>query len=133
MPTTYPVTEVPAVSITPTTAPGTGKVTGTIKLNDEPVVDKTLYLATFLQNEEGVDYTAVVDVAVSPKTFTDPDGNFAFINVAPGEYSLVLDIVTSQFLLLKPGTQEHFNINVAADGTVEMGVLNYDELPIPPQ
>lgn len=130
--TAYPMpTAESAVAPTPTTAAGTGKVTGTIQLNGKPVENILLFLGTFLKNSEGVEYTAVVEPAFSPQAYTDAEGKFTFVNITPGKYTLVLDNVTSQFLLFKPGTQDHYTIEVMPDSTVDMGELNYDELPLP--
>lgn len=130
--TSYPVpTQESAPEITPTPEAGTGQVTGTLKLNGEPVESTLLFLGTFLKNSEGVEYTAVVEPAFSPQAYTDAGGKFTFYNVKPGRYTLVLDNVTSQFLLFKPGTQDHYTIEVTPDGAVDLGELVYDELPIP--
>lgn len=130
-PTSYPA---PAVEFiqepTWTPAPGTGKVTGVLKLNGKPVNDVTLFLGTFLQNDEGQDFTAYVEPATSPKTGTLSDGSFTFVNVAPGRYSLILYNAVTQYLLFKPGTQEHYVIEVAENGTFDLGLMDYDELPL---
>lgn len=130
--TGYPVPSVEVIyEPTWTPAPNTGMVTGVLKLNGEPVKNTTLFLGTFLKNAEGQDFTAVVEPAVSPQTSTFPDGSFSFVNVAPGRYSLILSNAVSQYLLFKPGTQEHYVIEVSENETFDVGVIDYDELPLP--
>jgi hypothetical protein len=56
-----------------------------------------------------------------------------FDNVPPGNYGLILDVITNTYLLMKPGSQEALLIELSADQQVDLGTLLYDSLPIPSQ
>lgn len=132
--TSYPMPEI-TFSPAPTWTPDAsmGRAVGKLLLNGKPVKPDTLvFLAGFLKNAEGVDFTAVVEPAKSPKAYTDGDGNFVFTNAPPGRYTLVLDNVVSSYLLYVPGTQDMLFVDIAAGGEANIGTLDYEDLPILP-
>ena len=133
-PTSYPVMQETQVE-QPTWTPDAsmGSATGRLLLNGKPVkVDTLIFLATFLKNADGIEFTAVVEPSTSPKAYTDAEGNFTFINVAPGRYTLVLDNVVTSYLLYVPGTQDNLYVEVAAGSQADIGTLDYEDLPLPP-
>jgi hypothetical protein len=118
---------------TPTFMSGTGIVTGTILLNGAPVKNFRLYLAYILKNAQGVEMAASIDPAASPTTFTDQNGMFKFVNVAPKRYSLVLNNALNSYMLFKPKSRDNLIIDVTTGNfNVDIGILDYDELPINP-
>lgn len=100
-------------------------------MKGEPVENALLFLGVFLKNQDGVDFTAVVEPATSPKAYTDEDGNFIFQNVDTGRYTLIFDNIVAEYLLYKPGTEDYFIIEVVSSEQVDMGILDFEELPIP--
>lgn len=128
----YPAaTNAPVIVPTWTTAPGTGVVSGVLKVHGKPVKGILLYLGTFLKNSAGQEFTAVVEPAKSPSTNTDESGNFTFINLQPGRYSLIMDNVAKQYLLYKPNSKDYIAIDLPAGGKVDLGTLDYSDLPVP--
>lgn len=130
--TAYPAPAFQTETLGPTvTADATkGLVKGAIYLNGKPVGNAILSLADVLKAENGEEYTAV-ERSKSQKTTTQPDGSFSFRNVPPGRYALVYSIVVESYLLYKPGkTDEAILLDVAEGQDVDLGKLDFDELPM---
>jgi len=103
-----------------------GIVTGRLLVDNKPAANVILYLAEVTKDNLGVERIASFSRANSPKAYTDGDGQFYFIDVPPGKYGLILDIVASAFLLHIPGTEEQLLITVIAGEQVDLGDLQYD-------
>ncbi|MBN1371483.1 MAG: hypothetical protein JW987_06045 [Anaerolineaceae bacterium] len=131
--TAYPI-EMPNPDTSIQTEPsasGTGTLTGTILLNGRPVVNVNLFLAQTLTNSEGAEIVAEMDVVTSPRSFTNSAGEFIITNIKPGRYALILDIAVKSFLLTFPDNQETILMTIEPDLIIELGVLDFTELPIP--
>lgn len=116
---------------TPTMDPQLGYASGRLLLNNKPVNGMTLDLAEVIVDKSGNDIVAGLDRVNSPSVVTDNQGRFAFINIKAGRYALILDLITSQFLLSYPGREDPIIIQVEVGKTVDLGDLNFSELPIP--
>jgi hypothetical protein len=114
-----------------TTDPQMGSVTGRLLLNDKGVGDALLYLAAVVKDKSGKDIVAGLDRMNSPNVRTDTQGTFNFVNVAAGRYALILDVVTSQSMINYPDKETPIIVDVTAGKAVDLGVLNYDSLPLP--
>ena len=118
----------------PTVDSQRGQVKGILRVQkdagSEPVVNAILYLAPLLKDDKGTETAAAMDRITSPSTVTNAEGVFAFINIAPGGYTLVLDRITNSYALFKPNTQESLIIRVEAGQVVDLGTLTYDSLPL---
>jgi hypothetical protein len=123
----------PAFVATPAT--GKGVVTGVLMLgtaqNAKPVANVILYLAATIKDSGGNENVAEMDRVNSPRAATDGQGRFAFANVPPGKYGLVLDVITASYILNRPDDGKSFLFTVAAGETVNLGTLEYDSLPLP--
>jgi len=115
----------------PTPKPGSGGVVGLILVNEKPVPDLMIYLAEVMVDDEGQERVASYDRSNSPRAYTNGEGQFVFSNIQPGRYGLILDTVLSSFLLFEPDGENPLLIEVKAGELVELGEINYDELPIP--
>jgi hypothetical protein len=133
--TAYPFASDPEVDNSipsPTWTPDAtkGVVTGVMLLQGEPVTNQILYLARVLSTESGMEISAVVEPD-SPMTTTGQAGEFAFMNVPPGKYALILSIVVESYLLYKPESDEEAILVTVTEGkTEDLGTLNYSDLPI---
>jgi hypothetical protein len=116
---------------TSTTDPLNGLIRGSLLHNNTPVPNITLYIAEVITDDTGRDMVAGLDPRNSPNSSTDSQGNFIFSNVKTGRYALILDIVTNQFLLNYPGKEDPIIIQVESGKEVNLGDLNFDELPLP--
>ena len=100
-----------------------------MQLDGNPVSNAILTLADVIKSAEGGEYTAV-EREISPKTTTGLDGSFSFRNVPPGRYALVYSIVIESYLLYKPGaTKEAILVAVVEGQEIDLGTLNFDDLP----
>jgi hypothetical protein len=115
----------------PTPAPDTGVVTGTILHNGKQIKRATIYLAEVLRDEQQLQSVAAFDPVNSPRAYLDPEGKFVFANIEPGEYNLVLDFVVSNLLLGHPDGSGPIFLMVEAGETVDLGTLDYPDLPEP--
>ncbi len=111
--------------------PQMGIVQGTLSRNHVPVPDISLYLADVMKDSNGNDLVAGLDLTTAESTTTGPDGSFTFLNIKPGRYALILDVITQQFLLSYPDKQDAIIMQVEAGKEINLGELNYDELPLP--
>jgi hypothetical protein len=131
------VDSLPPITPTETLAPGMSRVTGVLQVGTreepQPAKNALLYLAETLKDSTGIDSFAALDRIHSPRTVADDQGRFVFSNVPPGNYGLILDVITNSYLLMKPGSEEALLIEVSAEQQVDLGTLLYDSLPLPPQ
>jgi hypothetical protein len=130
----YPAPETPMItnpSPTFSVDPQLGLVRGRLLRNNVPVSDVVLDLAEVMKDNTGKDIIAGLDRTKSPNTATDSQGTFVFINVQKGRYALILDIITNQFLLNYPGSEDAIIMQVEAGNEVNLGDLNFDDLPVP--
>jgi hypothetical protein len=130
----YPYTT-PVVPIVPkptyTTDPLMGSVVGSLLENNKGIGNVTLFLAEVLKDKTGRDIVAGLDPMKAPTADTSSEGKFAFINVKPGTYALILDVVTTQYMINYPSENNPIIFEVKAGGQVDLGDLNYDSLPLP--
>jgi len=110
-----------------------GRVSGILQVGSHPAKNALLYLAETIKDSAGIDSFAAMDRIRSPKAVADDQGRFVFSNVPPGNYGLILDVITSSYLLMKPDSEEVLLIEVSAEKQVDLGTLLYDSLPLPPQ
>jgi hypothetical protein len=112
-----------------------GRVTGVLQLlaggSATPVAGQTLYLARVLMGSDGQERAASFDPQTDPRAQTDERGGFQFVNVPPGRYGLVMDIVIESYLLNDPISGESLLITVTAGEELSMGELVYTTLPVP--
>lgn len=127
--TPAPSTPLPA---TPTSDPKLGSVAGVIQLKGKPVTNVAIYLGQLLKDNSGTESVVALDPKASPWAPTDSEGHFRIVNVAPGRYGLVLVTVTSSVHLLYPDKNESVIVTIEAGKEVDLGVLNYAALPVPP-
>jgi len=131
------VDSLPPLTPTVTLSPGMSRVTGELQVGtseeSQPAKNALLYLAETVKDSTGSDSFAALDRINSPRTVADDQGRFVFSNVPPGNYGLILDVITNSYLLMKPGTEVALLIEVSAEQQVDLGTLLYDSLPLPSQ
>jgi len=130
----YPAPEVAAEPYVPEPIPtrlaGATDVKGTVLLNGVAVYNKLFYLAPIIPDENGRDVVAALDVKTSPHAISDPQGGVMFYNVVPGRYGLILDTIRTSYLLHYPVTNKQIVIEVVADQVFDLGVVDFETLPI---
>jgi len=126
-------TDSPGIAnIAPTWTPDASlsQVVGRLLLNGKPVTSLNLYLGKTIKDSQGLEFAASLDRLRDPTALTDEDGNFHFANVPPGRYVLIIDDVTSVSLLMQPSGDEPVLLTLEAGDNKDLGVLDYDDLPI---
>jgi hypothetical protein len=115
---------------TVTASVGLGTVRGKLLFNGAPVSQTNLFLAQVIADANGLKFAAGLNPFTDPMSVTEEDGSFEFRNVTPGEYTLILDQSTSMYILYTPDTQDGLIFDVENGSVVDLGVLDYDDLPI---
>ena len=112
-PSPTPNTETPpqVIEVTPTPividedlSALTGIAVTTYNGNPEPMGNTGLRLAkVFWEDETRDNGTFILDGAFSPATISSPDGSFAFVDIEPGEYVLVIgDLMQDHEIVSEP-------------------------------
>ncbi|GIV64257.1 MAG: hypothetical protein KatS3mg083_634 [Candidatus Dojkabacteria bacterium] len=106
-------------------------VKGKILSKSEPVSGQILFLGTVLSDPvSGQELAVSLDRSNAPKFVTNSDGTFYFKNVLYGKYGLMLISGIDSFLLLYPRTQDAIIIAVEQLTIYDLGILDYDLLPL---
>ena len=117
----------------PTPSKNLATITGVLKQHGpdtpKPVSGLLLGLADIIPGETGEPIIASFNQGSSPKTLTDDNGRFVFVDVSPVQYALILDKISDSFLLNDPNTGGDFLFTVEANQILDLGELVYDTLP----
>jgi len=115
----------------PTSQPDLGTITGTLNREnkpDIPITSADLFLAEILSGADNTLSVAALDMNAAPKANTGADGRFAFVDVPPGTYTLVIRTPLGALLIPDPNSGHDLLIPVTADKTIALGQL-YVNLP----
>ena len=107
-----------------------GTVTGKLirvrkKDGEKPLAKAPLYLGTVLKSNQGAEGLVSLDKGTAPKTTVDAQGNFAFINVPPGRYGLMIETPIAVVLLNQPDSGNNMIVDVKGGKVVDLGELKY--------
>jgi hypothetical protein len=110
-----------------TTQPGTGIVTGQLDLSSldgMPYNAQDLYLATFVySNQSDVPPVISFTYGVDPQTTVhEPDGKFAFTNVPPNTYALIIWTPVGGFVI-EPPEGGFIQVVVEEGKTTDLGTV----------
>jgi hypothetical protein len=124
---TQPAVVAPTAEAVPTLAqnltpqPELGLVHGVLYVDDQPTAGETLYLAPVLPGGDGMK-VAALDPTKDPRAQTSASGEFAFLNVPPGEYAFGIVGPVGPVLIRGTDGQE-ITIDVQAGQITEMGTI----------
>jgi hypothetical protein len=106
-------------------------VTGILLRGDPPEAPQVaiLYLGRILTHTDGTPVMAGVDKQTAPSSGVDATGHFAFSEVPPGQYALVLDAVSKTLILRDPVDGTDLFIEVTAGEVTDLGELSYPDMP----
>lgn len=119
----------PVAPTAPAPAEGLGVVTGTLTRDVrgvplQPVTEATLYLAEVLRGSDGeLSGLAGLDEESAPSTVTDEDGQFAFTDVEPGLYLLIIKTPLS-VAPVRDVDGEDVAADVVAGQAAELGIIH---------
>jgi hypothetical protein len=120
----------------PTSDPSKATVRGTVEvdLNGSviPLKETSLFLSPILKDQNGVERAAQFNRSSSPYALTDSQGSFAFYNVQPGRYVIILDNVVTAYLLTETDSQYSLTLTATAGQVTDLKTLHYKTLPITP-
>lgn len=106
-------------------------VTGKISIRSKPVAGEILFLGTVLSDPvSGKELAVSLDKSNAPKSVTNSEGVFIFKNLPAGKYGLMLISGMDSFLLLYPKTQDAILLDVSDHNIYDLGLLDYDDLPL---
>jgi len=89
--------------------------------------DTKLYLAEMLRNPQGeLAGLAGVDEERAPFTWTDAEGRFAFVDVEPGNYALVIKHPLTLVLAHDEPSDRDIATEVTADQIQDLGTIHVD-------
>lgn len=126
-----PTTDFSVLLVEVTPDPMMGQVTGEILLKGKPLPYQLFFLADVLKdNKTGMELATALDRSSAPSTVSNEEGVFNFANVPPGRYGLIFINATDTYLLLYPGKQEAILVTVEEGGKIDLGVLDFDDLPV---
>jgi hypothetical protein len=132
--TGYPITNVYTPAVVPDITPSetTGVVRGTILHKGKPVIGYNLYLADIAVDDQGNETTALLRRSEAPQTILGVGGEFIFSDVIPDRYALMLYNGVGAVLLLKPDqvVEEAIIVDVLPGETINLGILDFQELPV---
>jgi hypothetical protein len=117
---------------TQTADPNLGSVKGKLLQSGKPIKNANLYLAVAVKNSDGKEIAATMNRDTSPQCITDDLGQFVFINVPPGNYRLVLDMILEQYLLLNPKDNTLMTFDIVAGKQTDLGTMDYGDFPNQP-
>lgn len=120
----------PLVVPTPSSA-GVGVVFGElfhVTTNGEPapLIGANVYLGEILSSTEGVEGLVKLDKTSAPKAMVNGLGQFAFTDVPPGRYGLMLDLPEGAILLNNPDNGGDMIVEIVGGDVDELGDLTYD-------
>jgi len=125
--TPYLITVIPTPS-----APDKCTITGVLLVSPGPQpVKRTLLALANVIEANGTPIVASMDSLNPPRTLTDDNGRFIFVEVTADTYTLILDKITESFLLSHPTSGEDILITCEAGQVIDLGELAYSELPLP--
>lgn len=117
--------------IEPTRDPEEATVQGRLLLNGKPYAHGIIYFSKVIQDKNGKDIVVGLDRTSSLNSDLNENGQFKIFNIPPGKYGIVLDLVSQGALLDVPGKKESLLVNVEKGKDINLGDLNYSNLPEP--
>lgn len=116
---------VPTV-VFPTSHPGLATITGVIlRAGTKTSIQDELYLSEALETTDPEQMWVGVDKAIDPRAALDTNtGAFAFYDVSPGTYALVImHPLSTPVLVDDPETGETMFLTVEVDDNVDLGTI----------
>ena len=121
--TATPSAAIRDITLTPTKAAIIGQAVSTLVDPPIPLGQTIVRLAQVFWNDDHTDGAYVLEGASSPSTVSDNNGFFAFANILPGDYVVVVGNVNAQYEIISQADGKPVIYTVAADSTLDVGTL----------
>jgi len=121
---TNPKSLTSAITLTPTKAAFAGHVTTTIDGRTQPLPNTVVRLAKVFWNEDHSDGAYVVEGGTSPSVITNQNGDFAFTNIDPADYVVVVGDLEGENEIIPDTNGKAKIFTVEADKILDIGTLN---------
>jgi hypothetical protein len=112
------------ITLTPTKAALTGHVITTFDGKTQPLPNTVVRLAKVFWNADHSDGAFVVEGGSSPSVITDQNGDFAFKNIDPAEYVVVVGDLEGENEIIPDANGKAKIYTVDADKILNIGTLN---------
>ncbi len=121
----------PPPFVLPTPEQDTGVVTGQLLASEsgEPIEAQTVYLGSIIELDPGPGYILSLNEQKSPHVDTTTDGFFAFGQVPPGTYVLIVWTPFDARSVIDPVLGTEMEIIVTAGQTTDLGVVKVSNWP----
>ncbi|NOK62432.1 MAG: hypothetical protein GFH27_549293n166 [Chloroflexi bacterium AL-W] len=103
----------------------TGKLISMVEDEEAQPILFPVYLGKILVSDDGVEGLVELRKDIAPQASPDDSGNFAFTDVEPGRYGLMMDTPRGAILLKNPVDSTDLIIDVDGGETLELGELSY--------
>ncbi|HID64258.1 MAG TPA: hypothetical protein EYP49_16185 [Anaerolineae bacterium] len=114
----------------PSPPPDKGAITGRFVdyISGEPAMEMVIYLGELSPLGTGDSDSHVITMlpSSSPSTTTDKHGYFAFLNVEPGTYAMVMWTPVNSWVVSDPETELDILVTVKAGATTDLGEVATD-------
>ena len=124
-PVASPTSVMPTPTLLPrdhTPLPDSGVVHGMLLVDDEPAVERVMYLASVINTGGDGMGVAELDPVTAPRAESDASGYFVFLDVAPGQYALGINSPIGAVLIRGVDGQEII-AEVQAGETLDLGTV----------
>ncbi|MFV2043818.1 MAG: hypothetical protein ACC700_11365 [Anaerolineales bacterium] len=109
----------------PTPGKDTGVIAGRIVsvTTESPLASHVVYLGEILPLQPGPEYLVTLQVESSPHTTTDSQGYFAFADIEPGSYPLIIWTPFKSLVIPDASGESELQVIVDAGETSDVGEL----------
>jgi hypothetical protein len=112
-----------AITLTPTKAALTGHVITTYDGKTQPLNNTVVRLAKVFWNNDKSDGAFVVEGGTSPSVITNLNGDFAFTNIDPADYVVVVGDLEGENEIIPDTNGKAKIFTVEADKILDIGTL----------
>ena len=92
--------------------------------NNKPLPNTVVRLARVIWNEQKTDGAFVLEGATSPSTITDKDGHFAFKDIEPADYVIVIGDVQGSHVIISESNGKAKVYSAGKDKVLDLGTLS---------
>ena len=119
----------PQITLTPTKAALIGKVYTNYTGEQKPLAGTVVRLAKVFWNGDQTDGAFVLEGGTSPSAITDQNGEFAFVNITPADYVIVIGDAEGDNEIISEANGRARFYTVESDKILDIGTLEVNLRP----